>query len=198
MVMFDEKRPDVGCVVMAAGNADRFGGGKLAAVFRGKTLLERALEAVPADRLTAVCVVVRDDTGEAAARRIGFDAVRNSYPERGAAYSVRLGTEALKEKCGAILFQAADQPLLRRETVADLIDLYLENPDSIAALAHDGVRGNPCIFPAEFFPELCALTGDVGGSAVIRRHPDRLLLLEADTEELADVDTREDLQQLQR
>lgn len=181
---------------MAAGLSDRFGGDKLAAVFRGQTLLERALEAVPSERLAAVCAVVRDGAGEALARRFGFSAVRNEHPERGAGCSVRLGTEALREKCGAILFMAADQPLLRRKTVEALIGFYLENPGFIAALAHDGVRGNPCIFPAEFFSELCDLQGDVGGSAVIRRHPDRIVLLETDAAELADVDTPEDLKQL--
>ena len=37
----------IGCVVMAAGNASRFGRNKLAAEVDGKTLLRRALEAVP-------------------------------------------------------------------------------------------------------------------------------------------------------
>ena len=39
----------IGCVVMAAGDARRFGDNKLAAVFDGKPLILRALEAVPAE-----------------------------------------------------------------------------------------------------------------------------------------------------
>ena len=45
----------VGCVVMAAGNAERFGENKLAAVVDGKTMVERALDAVPEEKLSAVC-----------------------------------------------------------------------------------------------------------------------------------------------
>ena len=56
-------------------------------------------------------------------------------------------------------------------------------------MAHSGVRGNPCLFPARFYPELFALTGDTGGSAVIRQHEDDLILLETDAWELTDVDT---------
>ena len=41
------EKPRIGCVVMAAGNASRFGANKLAAQVDGKTLLRRALEAVP-------------------------------------------------------------------------------------------------------------------------------------------------------
>ena len=90
----------------------------------------------------------------------------------------------------------ADQPLLRRETVERLIDAWLAQPERIAALAHSGVRGNPCIFPARYFDELLALEGDRGGSAVIRQHPEALLLVEAAAEELADVDTARDLAEL--
>ena len=55
-------------------------------------------------------------------------------------------------------------------------------------------RGNPAVFPRDLFGELAALTGDVGGGAVIRRHPERLILVEAASpRELADVDTPADL-----
>ena len=41
-----------------------------------------------------------------------------------------------------------------------------------------------------------ALEGDHGGSAVIRRHPDLLLLVEAPPQELTDVDTPQALEVL--
>ena len=47
----------VGCVVMAAGNARRFGENKLAAQLKGRSLISRALDAVPAEQLHAVVVV---------------------------------------------------------------------------------------------------------------------------------------------
>ena len=65
-------------------------------------------------------------------------------------------------------------------------------------MGHGGVRGNPCIFPARFFPELLALTGDVGGSRVIRAHEEALLLYEVDARQLSDVDTRASLDALNR
>ena len=45
------------------------------------------------------------------------------------------------------------------------------------------------MFPREFFPALCALEGDRGGSAVIRCHEDALTLFEISPDELRDVDT---------
>lgn len=185
----------IGGVVMAAGNGRRFGRNKLEAVFGGKTLLRRALEAVPADRLAAVAVVTQYDGAAVLAAEFGFHVLRNSRPEDGLSRTVRLGTEALAD-CDAILFQVADQPLLRRETVAALIDFYVQQPDCIAALSDGQRRGNPCIFPRRFFPALTALTGDEGGSAIIRQHPALLRLLPAPPAELQDVDTVEALANL--
>ena len=181
---------------MAAGSASRFGANKLAAMAAGKPLIRRALEAVPAEKLSAVLVVTQYDEVEASARRFGFACLRNEHPEWGVSHTIRLGVEALRAACDAILFQVADQPLLRRESVAAMIDDYLAHPERIEAMAHGGVRGNPVIFPADCFPALLSLTGDTGGSAVIRQQPERLRLFEVDAAELLDVDTPEALNAL--
>ena len=89
----------------------------------------------------------------------------------------------------------ADQPWLKRDSVEALAALWAQHPAKIAAMAHGGVRGNPCLFPARFYPELLALNGDRGGSAVIRNHEADLILLEADALELTDIDTPEALKQ---
>ena len=194
--MKNKTAPAVGCVIMAAGNAVRFGENKLATFLDGKTLIEHAFAAVPADSITSVCVVTQYDEVEELAKRYGFQCVRNDRPEDGLSRTVRLGTEALSGTCSAILYLVSDQPLLRRESVAALIGCYRQHPDAIVGASHDGKRGNPCIFPKKYFPELCALTGDTGGSAVIRRHESDLLLFEVGEEELTDVDTKAILEKL--
>jgi molybdenum cofactor cytidylyltransferase len=187
----------VGCVVMAAGNARRFGENKLTAALDGRTLIRRALEAVPPESFARVAVVTQYEEILRLAESFGFAAVYNDRPQDGASRSLRLGLVRM-EDCAGVLFQAADQPLLRRETVEALVRFWRERPACIAALGHGGVRGNPCLFPRRFFPELAALTGDVGGSAVIRAHPEALALLEVNPEELRDVDTPEALEALRR
>ena len=99
--------------------------------------------------------------------------------------------------CDGVLFCVSDQPLLRRESVERLVELWRAHPEKIAALGHSGVRGNPCLFPARFFPELMALREDHGGSTVIRRHEEELLLLEVPAAELHDVDTVQALEALE-
>ena len=186
----------IGCVVMAAGNASRFGENKLARTFGGKTLIRRALEAVPAEAFHWVAVVTQYPEVIALSAEFGFQALENTHPECGIRHTIHLGLSAMAA-CDGVLFQVADQPLLRRETVAEAAALWRTHPDRIVALAHNGVRGNPCLFPARFFPELMALEGDRGGSGVIRRHGEALLLRETAEEELWDVDTPQALAALE-
>lgn len=182
---------------MAAGNARRFGSNKLEENVGGVRIIRRALEAVPRGELVRVVVVSQYAEIEALAAEYGFLAVHNGDPGAGLSHTVALGLAALAD-CDAVLFQVADQPLLRRESVGRLIALWREHPEKIAAVSGGGRRGNPCLFPARFFPELLALTGDCGGSRVIRQHEDELMLLEVDARELADVDTPQALAEVER
>ena len=183
---------NIGCVVMAAGMGSRFGGNKLAQEWQGKSLIHLALEAVPADKLSAVVVVTQYPEVVTLAKEFSFTPIVNSHPEYGQSHTIHLGVTMLNA-CDALLFQVADQPLLRRESVAALIDFYCRNPGHIVGLGHGGQRGNPCIFPSRFFPELLKIEGDRGGNVVIRQHEDDLLLYEVPGDELRDVDTREAL-----
>lgn len=185
----------LGCVVMAAGDARRFGENKLAAAVGGKTLIRRALEAVPGEKFCRVAVVTQYPEVEALAESFGFLPVHNPHPDWGISHTIRLGLEALGS-CDGAMFLVSDQPLLRRETVAAEVDFFRRHPDKLVGLSHGGVRGNPCIFPAAYFPELLTLREDRGGSSVIRRHEEDLLLFEAPALELKDVDTPEALRDI--
>ena len=186
----------LGCVVMAAGNGNRFGGNKLLAQFKEKPLISYALDAIPAPKLSQVVVVSQYREILDTACQYGFTPVENDCPDLGQSHSIHLGLAALSD-CDAVLFQVADQPNLKRESVSALIDFYQNDPDHIVGLAYKGQRGNPCIFPARFFPELMAIRGDRGGNVVIQSHTDALRLLDVDRQELLDVDTPEILAQLQ-
>jgi molybdenum cofactor cytidylyltransferase len=57
-----------------------------------------------------------------------------------------------------------------------------------------GRRGNPVLVARALFPDLLALSGDVGARAILERLGDRLALVEApDDGVLFDVDRVEDL-----
>lgn len=187
--MADAAVPRLGCLIMAAGNASRFGANKLFAAYRGKTFLELALLAVPPQLFARVMVVSQYEPALGLARQYGFEAIQNCEPELGVSRTIQLGTQAMLD-CDAILYMVADQPLLQPNSVCAVAERWMREPDCIVGAAHNGVRGNPCIFPQKYFPELMQLTGDTGGSRVIRRHEDMLRLVEIPPEELYDCDTK--------
>lgn len=187
----------IGCLVMAAGNAARFRANKLAAEFEGKSLIRRALEAVPKDILSEVTVVTQYSEVAALAEEFGFSHIKNEHPDYGISHTIKLGTTAMRD-CDAILYMVSDQPLLERGSVERVVACWKEHPDNIVGAAHNGKRGNPCIFPREFFDELLALKEDHGGNTVIRAHPERLMTVEVGKSELTDVDTPQALEDLEK
>ena len=99
----------LGCVIMAAGNAVRFGANKLEAELDGKPLIRRAFEAVPAGVFDRVAVVTQYPAVAALAREFGFTPVRNDRPGDGLSRTVRFGTQALAD-CDGILIVATANP----------------------------------------------------------------------------------------
>ena len=188
----------IGCVLMAAGNASRFGDNKLDKELFGKSLIDRALECLRGQDFYKVCVVSQYNEIMDKAEKLGFCAIKNEHPDFGISHTIKLGINALSE-CDAIMFMVSDQPLLRKESVEAMVEFYKENSNFIVGMGYGGVRGNPCIFPREFFSELLKLREDHGGNTVIRQHEDRLKLFEAThPDELSDIDTKEELRALSK
>ena len=195
--MQETQNAKIGCLVMAAGNASRFGNNKLAAELDGKPLIRHALEAVPKHLFSQVVVVTQYPEIEDMAREFGFTPLHTDHPDYGISHPIELGTKAL-QRCNAILYMVSDQPLLDEVSVERVVECWRSHPCNIVGAAHNGKRGNPCIFPREFFDELLALEEDHGGNTVIRKYPARLLTVEVAREELTDVDTPKALEDLKK
>lgn len=185
--------PQIGCVIMASGLGKRFGGNKLMADFQGKPMIQRALDTT--EGLFAKRVVVtRHESVAALCREQNVDVVLHDLPNRND--TVRLGLEALGD-LDACMFLPGDQPLLRRETVAMLLESRKENPDSMIRPAYEDTEGSPVLFPSWAFPELRDLPEGKGGGVVIKNHPCAVHRVSiADPFELADADTPEMMETL--
>ena len=187
--------PKIGCVIMASGMGKRFGGNKLMADFHGKPMILSALAATEG-LFTRRVVVTRHADVAALCRERQVEAVLHDLPYRND--TVRLGLEALGD-LDCCMFLPGDQPLLRRETVQTLLDTARAHPGSIIVpVRSDGRGGNPCFFPARFFPELTALTGDTGGRRVIAAHPEAVVHVPVHDTELADTDSPAALEELKQ
>ena len=139
-------------------------------------------------------VVTRHESVAALCREQNVDVVLHDLPNRND--TVRLGLEALGD-LDCCMFLPGDQPLLRRETVAMLLENRKENPDRIIRPVYEDTVGSPVLFPSWAFPELKSLPEGKGGSVVIKNHPHEIMHVSVPNPfELMDADTPETLEML--
>ena len=195
LVDLDRPFGDFGCVIMASGLGKRFGGNKLMADFFGAPLMVGILDATEGLFARRV-VVTRHDDVAALCRERGIPVVSHDFPHR--SDTVRLGLEAVGDWAGC-MFCPADQPLLRRETIASLLLSAVNRSDCIWRTCFETTPGAPMLFPRWAFPELLTLPEGKGGGWVAKKYPDRVAMMNvSDPWELVDADTPDTLNILRK
>ena len=192
VVDLDDPFGKIGCVIMASGLGRRFGSNKLLADFGDEPMICRILDATEGIFRRRV-VVTRYEEIARLCRKRNISVVLHSLSNRND--TVRLGLQRMEEmdRC---LFAPADQPLLRRETVAALA-LVSKGSPYCWRLSCEGVPGSPAVFPKWAFEELKTLPQGKGGGILLKKYPERLRTVNIrDGYELQDVDRPEDLVEL--
>jgi len=164
----------IAAVLLAAGESSRFGRPKLLERWKGDSLVARVARVLLGAGLRPVVVVVPPlPAFRAALRGLEVDIVENPEPARGIGRSVALGIAALPKAARAALVAVADQPLIDEAAIRRLCEAF--GADRIVVPRYGSHPGNPRIFDRQFFPELAALRGDVGGQVVAAAHPDAVV-----------------------
>lgn len=173
--------------LLAAGRASRFGADKLAAACAGAPLASHAAAAVAATGLPAICITTAGPPPGWLPD--GIAAIANPQAATGLASSVALAAREAQARCApALIIHLADMPCVP----AALLRNLAAAPALAACRYPSGRPGVPARFPAARFPELAALTGDRGATAVLAG--DRsIALLDCSADDLVDVDTPEAL-----
>ena len=184
-------------IYLAAGLSSRYGSNKLLEMVDGKPMFRHLLDILTVmkeeepHRYELVVVTAYDEIEESV-KGLPVKVVRNNNQELGASYSIKLGLEACGEigQHDHVMFAVADQPYVQEDELFGFIHMYKRSYKGIGCLSYQGVMGNPVIFQGKFVPELMALTGDVGGKAVVKAHLSEVFQYEADSElSLQDIDT---------
>lgn len=187
-------------IALAAGFSRRYGKNKLMEPVEGEKMYRRLFSLLGEVRqrhpgIGGIAVVTQyEEILEEAARR-GFTALWNAESASGIASSLQCGLRAMLELCGkgpaAFCFFVSDQPYLRADTVVRFLEEFAESGKGIGRLCYGGREGNPVIFAGCYAKELLGLTGDRGGSRVVKRHPGDVFRMEAScSRELEDMDVR--------
>jgi molybdenum cofactor cytidylyltransferase len=188
--------PVVG-ILLAAGSASRFGGGKLTAMLPGAnpptSLVAASLRPLRAS-VDSVVAVVRDgyDALAALLRAEGARVTVCPNAADGMGASIAWGVRAAPVASGWVV-ALADMPWIAASSVGAIV-AALRAGAAIAAPRLDGVRGHPVGFSAACFGDLCGLSGDEGAKRILAARSTSLTLIDvADRGVLLDIDTPADL-----
>lgn len=186
-----------GAVILAAGMSSRMGQAKQLVRLGDNTVLGQVLENVRGSRVQDMVLVLGHEA-EKIREQISTGnltvAINDSY-RLGMGTSLRAGLGALPPEVNAALIVLADQPFVGPATLNLLMDRYMQSGAQIVIPTFNGFRGNPVLLDRSVFPEVMALTGDIGCRAIFGNHLEGIVKLPVeDIGILLDLDSKDDLQ----
>ena len=163
--------PNVAALILAAGDASRFGRPKQLARLRGKSLLRRIVDEAKNADCSPVLVVAGSEKKKIEAELRGADArvVENVNWESGIGSSILAGMRALvpEKDVDAVVVLVCDQPYVNADVIRTLVALRKRSGKEIIASSYSNTIGVPALFDRSIFSELLALGGDNGAKKVI-------------------------------
>jgi molybdenum cofactor cytidylyltransferase len=168
-----EKGRQVAAVVLAAGRSTRMGAvNKMIAEIGGKPLVRIAAEQALASKASSVIVVTghQRDRIEAALKGLNVRFANNPDYAEGLGTSLRAGIAAVPPEADGAVILLGDMPHIDAKLIDRLIAAFDPEKGALVVVPTiEGRRGNPVIWARRFFPELMAVTGDVGARHIVAR-----------------------------
>jgi molybdenum cofactor cytidylyltransferase len=208
---------NVGAVILAAGGSSRLGQPKQLLIFRGETLVLRAVRAAAEAGCEPIVVVVGENSEaiklalDIRESRIssfsGLERVPRPPPpprpaiienrewRRGVGTSIRRGLEQLPNFVEAVVLLACDQPYLDASIVSQLIAARIETGKPIVASSYADTLGVPALFDRSCFDDLLALPDDSGAKSLMAARPNDIAVIPFEKGAI-DIDTPADFQRL--
>lgn len=189
-----------GIVILAGGASTRLGRPKQLLQYRGKTLLNHAVNEAINAKADAVVVILgkNADLFEGEIDNQEVSVVINKNWKEGMASSVRLGLDSLlksKPYIDAVILMVCDQPHISSSVLNELITKQQKTTKQIVTCNYGESIGPPALFHKKYFRDLAKLNGDVGARNIIEQnmHDVAMILF---PEGNIDIDTEDDYEAL--
>jgi molybdenum cofactor cytidylyltransferase len=179
-------------IILAAGFASRFGGGKLLMELNHKPIIVHVMDLVLKIGFEEIILVYQDEEVRRLASNRNIQCIYNEKAAQGISSSIRYGI-CHSGPTDAYIFFMGDQPFIDAETVNRLLVAFYQGTASIIVPKYGGSIGNPVIFSSVWKERLISLIGDVGGRTIIKSNPDQVFWVEIANQKAGrDIDTWED------
>jgi CTP:molybdopterin cytidylyltransferase MocA len=152
-----------GAIILAAGASTRLGYPKQTVLFRGETLLDRAVRIAQAAGARQTVVVLGSHAGEVrgACRLQECTIVENDVWMNGMGTSIRRGIEALHDVEGTLIL-TCDMPAVTNGHLRELVATGM-----VTASRYGSKTGVPAFFPRTSFASLAQLEDSQGASRLL-------------------------------
>ncbi|HEX7419897.1 MAG TPA: NTP transferase domain-containing protein [Thermoanaerobaculia bacterium] len=182
----------ISAIILAAGQATRFGSSKQLAPIDGKPLLQHVLDNLAQSKIDDVVVVLGANADEIR-KLIRFGRARvvmNPEFADGMSTSIHAALRAIDADAAMIVL--ADQPFVSSRTIDALIDEVRRTGAKVMIPTFNGFRGNPVVIDRSLFAEMMEIRGDVGCRSIFGNHEVTKLAVD-DRGILMDIDTPSDV-----
>jgi len=184
----------IAAVILAAGEASRFGKPKQMLSLRGESLVSRSCR-VAIEAGCSTVTVVLGAYSEEILKGEEFSSIRvlkNEHWERGMGESLALGVRAIgDDDWDGLVVMLADQVAVSVDSLKCVMEVFKEDREKIVISKNQEVSGPPTIFPYRFTEELMKLSGDVGAKHLIKNHAQDVIAVNHE-ESYWDIDTPDD------
>ncbi|MEG2194384.1 MAG: molybdenum cofactor cytidylyltransferase [Terrisporobacter sp.] len=184
----------ISAIIMASGFSKRMGRNKLLMKYNDKFLIEHTLNIISqCDFKEKILVTQYEEVGKLG-EVLNFKVIINNCPNKGQSESIKLGVEN-SNKSESYMFFVGDQPLLNKNDIEKLINVFQEDTNYIVIPKYKGCCGNPVIYPSKYKEEILKLEGDKGGKAIIKS-TSKIKYVEVLENTLFDIDNIDDFNNL--
>lgn len=169
-------------VVPSSGASTRMGTNKGLLEVEGRSFLRRTVHALAEGGCEPVLVVVAEGEEALAAEADAAGAIvlLNPDPGDGPITSLRIALGAIDRSMEGVAYLPVDHPMVRPETVRNLLDAARASGSALTIPTYESKRGHPAVFGKALFDELLDPKLVGGAKTVVYRHLSDALLLDVD------------------
>jgi molybdenum cofactor cytidylyltransferase len=188
-------------IILAAGASSRMGFPKQTLLYKGKTLLEIAIEAGLKSKCQNVTVVLgaNADKIEPGIRDYPINIIHNPDWEQGMASSITLAVKKIQQDntIDQAIIMLCDQPFVTSRILDSLLHKQQKTSKKIVACTYKDTVGVPVLFSRSLFAELLQLQGQEGAKKTLSTHNEDIATIHFEKGGI-DIDTVADYEALLR